>query len=247
MQNFSRSTFAAMACAGFVMASASAHASSLSVTYTTITSSDPDTNGAITGVVTGLVKNTLGPNGLPVKLAPGTFNDVNVDGELLWWTPHNGDVIAGTSYAYPNPATLPISFTNFFPNGPSGSNGGDIGYTSAILSGTFVTPAGGTVTFTLGSDDDTWVFLNGNLVVDNGGVHADADAPTMVENLAPGVNTIQVFYADRHVTAAQLDFNADVVLNPIPEASTWTMLLAGFGGLAFAALHRSRKEKRSIA
>jgi fibro-slime domain-containing protein len=230
-----------------MVAAATAQASSLSVTYTTITTSDPDTGGAVTGVVTGLVKSTLGPDGLPVESNPGTFSDVNGSGELLWWTPHGGDVIAGTTYSYPNPATLPISFDNFFPNGPSGGDGSDVGYTSAILKGTFNTPAGGSVTFSLGSDDDTWVFLNGNLVVDNGGVHADAVAPVVVTGLAPGVNTIEVFYADRHVVQAQLDFTADVTVNPgVPEASTWAMLLAGFGGLGFAAFRRSRKAAVSL-
>lgn len=114
---------------------------------------------------------------------PGTFGDVNTSGELLWWTPNSIGatpvVIAGTTYTYPNPAPLPFNITSdFFPNGPGGSNGGDIGYTSVELKGTFVTPTGGSVTFSLGSDDDAWVFLNGQLVVDNGGVHALATAPT---------------------------------------------------------------------
>ena len=32
-----------------------------------------------------------------------------------------------------------------------------------------------------------------------------------------------------------------------PEASTWVMMLAGFGGLGFVALRRSRKAAVSIA
>jgi fibro-slime domain-containing protein len=221
-------------------------AGSVSASYFTLTSSNPDTEGAITGVMTGLVKNTLGPDGLPVESTPGTFADVNASGELLWWTPQPGLVLPGTTFAYPTTVSLPFNIqSNFFPDGPSGSNGGDVGYTSAILEGTFDTPAGGSVTFSLGSDDDAWVFLNGNLVVDNGGVHALETAPTTISDLAAGVNTVEVFFADRHTVQAGLFFDADVTINPaVPEPSTWAMTLAGFAGLGFVAL---RQRKPSVA
>jgi fibro-slime domain-containing protein/MYXO-CTERM domain-containing protein len=218
-------------------------AGSISATYWTLTTANPDTGGTITGVVTGLVKSTLGPDGLPVESAPGTFQDVNAAGELLWWTPQPGLVTPGTSFVYPTNPTLPFDISsNFFPNGPGGSNGDDVGFTSAILSGTFDAPAGGSVTFTLGSDDDAWVFLNGQLVVDNGGVHADTPAPTTISGLMAGTNTVEVFFADRHTVQAALTFDADVTLRPsAPEASTWTMMLMGFAGLGFAAVRRRRK------
>ena len=182
---------------------------------------------------------------------PGTFGDVNTSGELLWWTPNSIGatpvVIAGTTYTYPNPAPLPFNITSdFFPNGPGGSNGGDIGYTSVELKGTFVTPTGGSVTFSLGSDDDAWVFLNGQLVVDNGGVHALATTPNFLTNLVPGTNTVEVFMADRHVVQAGLYFDADVTLNPaVPEASTWAMMLCGFAELGYAG-YRARARRAAI-
>jgi fibro-slime domain-containing protein len=240
---------AALALAGVALAPNAYAAGSVSASYWTLTSANPDTGGDITGVVTGLVKSTLGPDGLPVESTPGTFQDVNAAGELLWWTPQPGLVTAGTSFAYPTNPTLPFDISsNFFPDGPGGSNGGDIGFTSAILSGTFVAPAGGSVTFTLGSDDDAWVFLNGQLVVDNGGVHADSPAPTKVSDLIDGTNTVEVFFADRHTVQAALTFDADVTLSPsVPEASTWAMMLVGFAGLGFAAVHRARKAAPAAA
>jgi fibro-slime domain-containing protein len=240
---------AALALAGVALAPNAYAAGSVSASYWTLTSTNPDTGGDITGVVTGLVKSTLGPDGLPVESTPGTFQDVNAAGELLWWTPQPGLVTAGTSFAYPTNPTLPFDISsNFFPDGPGGSNGGDIGFTSAILSGTFVAPAGGSVTFTLGSDDDAWVFLNGQLVVDNGGVHADSPAPTKVSDLIDGTNTVEVFFADRHTVQAALTFDADVTLSPsVPEASTWAMMLLGFAGLGFAAVHHARKAAPAAA
>jgi fibro-slime domain-containing protein len=233
---------AALTLAGMALAPNAYAAGSVSASYWTLTSENPDTGGAITGVETGLVKPTL-EDGLPVESMPGNFQDVNSKGELLWWTPQTNLVLPGTTASYPTTVTLPFNIqSNFFPDGDSGSNGGDVGFTSAILSGTFDTPAGGSVTFNLGSDDDAWVFLNGNLVVDNGGVHALATAPTVVTGLAPGVNTVEVFFADRHTTQAGLFFDADVTVNPsVPEASTWAMMLTGFAGLGFAAFRRARQ------
>ena len=222
-------------------------ASAVDVTYYTLTSANQDTGGTITGVVKGLVKSTLGPDGLPVESTPGTFKDVNAAGELLWWTPNSVSgtpwVLAGTSHAYPSTVTLPFNITsNFFPNGSSGPNGGTVGYTSAELTGSFVTPAGGSVTFNLGSDDDAWVFVDGKLVVDNGGIHSFANTPTVVSGLAPGTNTIDVFFDERHVSQAGLFFNADVTINPsVPEPSTWAMMLLGFASLGFAGYRRARK------
>ncbi len=186
---------------------------------------------------------------MPVESTPGTFGNVNGAGELLWWTPQPGLVLAGTSFAYPSPVSLPFNIpTNFYPNGPSGSDGGDVGFTSAMLSGTFVTPAGGTVTFSLSSDDDAWVFLNGMLVVDNGGVHSSTSPPVTISDLAPGTNTVEVFYADRHTVLANLTFDATATLTPsVPEASTWAMMLTGFAGIGFAAFRRGRKTAPAIA
>jgi hypothetical protein len=78
-------------------------AGSVSASYFTLTSANPDIGGPITGVVIGLVKNTLGPDGLPVESTPGTFANVNANGELLWWTPQVGLVLPGTTFAYPTP------------------------------------------------------------------------------------------------------------------------------------------------
>jgi fibro-slime domain-containing protein len=250
--NLKKPLLAALSLSAFTLCvQSSALASTVGVTYYTITSNNPDTGGTITGQVTGLVQSTLGPDVLPVQSAPNTFNDVNGVGELQWWTPHSSGatplVTAGTSFVYSNPVTLPFNIpANFFPNGPSGSNGGAVGYTSAVLSASFVTPVGGHVTFTLGSDDDAWIFLNGQLVVDDGGVHAFAPAPTTITGLAPGTNTVEVFFADRHVTQSGLYFDADVTLNSlttgVPEPSSWAMMILGFAGVGFMAY---RQKKRS--
>jgi PEP-CTERM motif len=38
-------------------------------------------------------------------------------------------------------------------------------------------------------------------------------------------------------------FDASLAAAPVPEASTWAMMLAGFGALGFAAMRRSRRQR----
>ena len=66
--------------------------------------------------------------------------------------------------------------------------------------------------------------------------------------LPAGMNTIEVFYADRHQSGAFLSLNLEtsgVVITPpppgVPEVSTWAMLLVGFAGLGLAGYRQSRK------
>lgn len=221
-------------------------AGTVSATFNTITAANPDVEGPITGVVSGLVKSTLGPDGLPVESTPGTFGDVNGAGELLWWTPDGVNVTAGSSNFANGAYALPFDITsNFFANG--GSNGGANGYISTELTATFTAPLGGTVTFNLGSDDDSWIFLNGNLVADNGGIHGFQNISFPVTSgLIVGANTVVVFQADRHITQSGLYFDADVTLNSVPEPSTWAMMGLGFAALGFAG-YRARKTSVSVA
>jgi len=208
----------------------------------------------IPGVTPGLVESTLGPDGLPVlsptdhtTYSPGSsnyINDINlITGEILWWTPSSTvtadaqDVVVSLPYdqvLYPNGTGIPNA---------SGFDGSD-GYTSARLSGTFDLASPGTITMSLGSDDDAWVFVNGNLVDDNGGVHGFSDVPfDVTTGLNTGTNTVDIFFADRHTTGSELAFDADVNIIPsaVPEPSSLPMLLAGLG-LIGGAFYFGRKK-----
>jgi fibro-slime domain-containing protein len=172
---------------------------------------------------------------------------VNGLGEILWWQA-NQYVSAGTSYSWPTTVTLPFDVTsNLFPNGPSGSNGGTVGYIATHLQATFTAPAGGTVTFNLGSDDDSFIYLNGTLVADYAGIHGFTNISFPVTTgLIDGVNKVDVFQVDRQTVQSGLYFDANVTLNSVPEPSTWAMMGLGFAALGFAG-HRARKTSISIA
>ena len=127
----------------------------------------------------------------------------------------------------------------FAPNS-MGSNNTNYFETAALwgtLHGT-----GSDVQITVSSDDDTLVYVDGNFVGGNLGVHPAETSIIDIGDLV-GPATLNVFYADRAQVAASLALSVSGATTSVPELSTWGMMGLGFVGLGLAG-YRGRKTVR---
>lgn len=97
------------------------------------------------------------------------------------------------------------------------SNGNDKNFHFTFeLATEFVYQPGQGHIFKFRGDDDVWVFINGQLVIDIGGVHSAIEQTVELDRLegilnANGNNTLHFFFAERHRT--QSNFRIETTLN----------------------------------
>jgi len=240
--------------AAFVLAPcALAHATdSLNITYYTVAESDADGHRMCCGVSDNYVQNSLGTNGLPVFNTGATAtsgsiytpDDLLGDGEITWWSPtlNNGGA-GGTSDVLETSTgvvVLPYDNNAFFPPNGTGSNDYS-GFQAAILSGTIDAPEAETISFSIGSDDMAFLYLNGQIACSDGGVHGSTSVPCTSSIIPAGDNTLELFYVDLDPTAAVLDFSVTtegITTSATPEPGTFGLF--GSGLLALAGLVRRK-------
>lgn len=203
----------------------------LTATYWVMAENDQDTNRDCCSTVTNLVLSELGPDGLPMAnpayVASGYVKDVNAAGEITWWSPTFNPAV---TYLGSGSVSVPF-FSKEFP--PSGNDFG--GFLTAEFQGNFTIPNASRITFTTNSDDDSFLYIDGNLVVDNGGVkHFDTVSGT--DFLGAGTHSLTVFYADRENVDAGLGVSA--VDDPTPEPATLSLTGIGLLGIAMGIRRR---------
>lgn len=215
-----------------------------------------DMEGGISGLVTGMVSPLLGGDGDPVYiLAGGGSNAVGrvQDGlSFQAWYDDVGGTNISINQAITFTETVPgnglyqFSDSSFFPiDGQGfGNEGNSHNYHFTMEMRTSFTYQAGQ-TFSFIGDDDLWVFINGKLVIDLGGIHAAESASVNLDTLglvAGQTYFFDLFFAERHVTESNFKATTSIVFNNnVPEASTLGLFSLGLVGAIGASLARCKK------
>ena len=187
----------------------------------------PDFEASVTyGIDSGIVDTTLGSDDKPVYAGPGSLGSTTGEPEFDQW--YNDDPTVnnssdttltftwdGTKYKYSNSSFFPIDGELF---GNDGNPNHNYHFTMELHHS--FTYQGGEV-FNFSGDDDLWLFIDDQLVIDLGGVHSASFASVELDTLGleEGNNyDFDLFFAERHTTASNFIAETTIELaNPSLE------------------------------
>jgi fibro-slime domain-containing protein len=216
-----------------------------------------DFEGAVPGVVTGMVAPTLtgglptpGPNIVTGASSAANFGKWYVDSPgFNLSTPFSLTLTEGPpgTFTYSNPAFFPIDGLLYGDQGRS-HNYHFTMHLEGLLA--FSDPtAGADKIFTFTGDDDLWIFVDGKLVIDLGGVHGAASASFTEEALkglgllAGTAYDLDIFFAERHTVASTFNITTTLDITAPPPPGLPEPHGIALAGIALLALALSRRRK----
>ena len=179
-------------------------------------------------LVTGIVETTLGADKKPVY---ANFSNPTTHGQVAfdqWYRDVEGvnekttKTLTLSNAGTDDPNVFRYHNSSFFiiDNEMFGNEGRNHNFHFTLEAhGAFTYQGGETFSFT--GDDDLWIFIDGRLVIDLGGVHPEKSASVDLDTLGLTVgNTygFDLFFAERHTTQSnfKVDTSIALVTEPTP-------------------------------